>query len=187
MRSMLSLRTGAKAGSMALACALPLFLVACADSPADPLVNSSTSNGTPGSSDGFSEVQAVYEAFDPSRLTEFTEKRNEESSAANLVFVAQGLLGPDRALIIPTTQGVDGKSLLVSYICRSSGKPGTRWGVDFTIDSEPLHSGIQSEACTENSVEMFTTRALSPTEWPDTLESLGHVELAVSVFEVEGD
>ncbi|WP_418908847.1 hypothetical protein [Glutamicibacter endophyticus] len=187
MESRLSLLVGTKAVYTALACALPLFLVACTATPADPSVNSSTSNGTPGSSDGFSEAQAVYEAFDPARLTEFTEKRNEESSAANLVFVAQGLLGPDRALSIPKTQGADGKSLLVSYICRSSGEPGTTWGVDFSIDSEPLRSGIQSEACTENSVEMFTTRALSPTEWPDTLGSLGHVELAVSVFEVEGD
>lgn len=183
-----SLSTRSKVGVTVLALVSPLFFTACTETPVEPSASNPSTTATQESSDEsaeIEEVKSVYKAFDPAQLTELTEKRNAESSGSKLMFVTQGLIEPDSELSIPTIEGGNKKSLLVSYMCRSSVEEGTLWRVDFTADSEPLNSGIQSESCTENSVEMFTTRTLSPAELPDALEAVGQVELAVSIFEIE--
>lgn len=166
-----------------------LFLTGCTSTDPQLPVISTEAPEAQESADESAEVKEVreaYEAFDPSLLTGLTEKRNEETSGPQMTFLTQGVIEPNSGIDIPKISEETKKSLLVSYMCRSSkAEPGVRWGVDFSADSELLKSGIQSESCTENSVEMFTTRALSPAESPDTLEVDGDVELVVSIFEIE--
>lgn len=179
-----------KAGVAALVLVSPLLFTACTETPAESSASPSAATATaaqesPEKAAQIKEVQSVYESFDPARLTELTKKRNDESSDPEIIFVTQGLIEPDSELSIPKISGENKKSLLVSYMCRASDEKGDLWRVDFSADSEPLKSGIQSDSCTKNSVEMFTTRVLSPTELPDALEVTGKVELAVSIFEIE--
>lgn len=183
-----SLGTRSKAGVAALVLVSPILFTACTEAPAEPSANTSAATATqesPEKAAAIKEVQSVYESFDPARLTELTKKRNDESSDPELTLVTQGLIEPDGELSIPRISGKNKKSLLVSYMCRTPDEKGNPWRVDFSADSEPLKSGIQSDSCTKNSVEMFTTRVLSPTELPDALDVTGRVELAVSIFEIE--
>lgn len=183
-----SLGTRSKVGVAVLALVSPLLFTACTEAPTEPSASTSPATATQENTEKsveIEEVKSVYESFDPTRLTELTKKRNEESSGPELIFVTQGLIESDGELSIPKISGDNKKSLLVSYMCRSSGEEGTLWRVDFSADSKSLNSGIRSESCTKNSVEMFTTRTLSPTELPDALKATGKVELAVSVFEIE--
>lgn len=188
MGSSNSLGTRGKVGVVALALISPLIFTACTEAPVEPSASNSATTATQKSSEDSAEIQevkSVYEAFDPARLTELTKKRIAESSGSKLIFVTDGLIEPDGELSIPKISGAKNKSLLVAYMCRSSVEAGTLWRVDFSADSEPLNTGIQSESCTENSVEMFTTRSLTPAELPDALEATGKIELAVSIFEIE--
>ncbi|NQD42760.1 hypothetical protein [Glutamicibacter halophytocola] len=188
MVSSKSLGARSTMGLVALVLVSPLLFAACMQSPAEPSASDSSTPAileSSGGSAAIEEVNAVYKSFDPARLTKLTEKRNEESAGSKLTLVTEGLIEPDGDLSLPKVEGESKKSLLVSYMCRSSVEEGTLWRVDFTADSEPLNTGIESESCTENSVEMFTTRELSPAELPDALNAEGQIEIAVSIFEIE--
>lgn len=175
-------------GIAALALVSPSLFTACTEAPVEPSASSSattTIQESPEESADVQELKSVYESFDPAQLTELTKQRHEESSDSNLVFVTEGLIEPDSELSVPKIPGANKKSLLVSYMCRSSAEQDARWRVDFRADSKPLESGVQSGSCNANSLEMFITRTLTPAKLPEALEATGNVELAVSIFEIE--
>lgn len=177
-----------KLGAVTLALLSPLLFAACTEVPVEPSAGNSETPMPQERSEEQAEMQeakSVYEAFNPARLTKLTEKRIAESSDSKLIFVAEGLIKPNSELSIPKITTENEKSLLVSYMCRSSADEGAPWRVDFRADSEPLNTGVESGSCTTDSVEMFITRELSPAELPEALEATGKVELAVSIFEIE--
>lgn len=141
-----------------------------------------SSNTLPGSED----VNAAYAAFDPALLTALTEKRNEETRQQSLHLVAEGTLNSEAGLEIPHSGGVQDRALLVAYMCRTEqGVSSVAWKLDFAREAIPLNSGIHSENCTENSVEIFSTSPLGTDAYPTTLEATGDAEFAVSIFEIE--